>query len=96
MRQVGEANVLGQKSGKSYQSHILDFSKSAVWRWGRAWSFFVLAVTLTACATPVTITNPCGVIIDSLRDVHGKDGFERRRIDRHFEAGVAAGCWKRT
>jgi hypothetical protein len=62
-----------------------------------AFSFFsaTLCINLAACATPVPVNRPCGVITDSLRDVQGKDAAERRRIDIHFERGVAAKCWPR-
>lgn len=53
-------------------------------------------LAVAACATPVPVDRPCGVIIDSLRDVQGKNGAERRRVDIHFERGVAAGCWRRS
>lgn len=54
-----------------------------------------LVAFLTACASPAPVDRPCGVIIDSLKDVQGADANERRRIDVHFERGVAAGCWPR-
>lgn len=49
---------------------------------------------LAACAS-APVDRPCGVITDSLKDVRGADSSERRRIDMHFERGVAAGCWGR-
>lgn len=54
------------------------------------------ALAVSACqAVPPTIDRPCGVITDSLRDVRGATPAETRRIDVHFERGVAASCWKR-
>jgi hypothetical protein len=38
---------------------------------------------------------PCGVIADSLMNVRGATSAGTRRIDIHFEHGVAAGCWER-
>lgn len=65
------------------------------WKLAVASWVILIAIILSACSTPVTIANPCGVIRDSLRDVRGADASERRRVDIHFERGVAAGCWKR-
>ena len=54
----------------------------------------VLAVS--ACqTTPAPVDRPCGVIVDSLSDVVGKTPAMTRRIDVHFERGVAAKCWTR-
>lgn len=52
-------------------------------------------LVLAACATPVPVDRPCGVITDSLKDVRGARKQDRQRIDVHFERGIAAGCWKR-
>jgi hypothetical protein len=52
------------------------------------------ALALSACST-VTVDRPCGVIIDSLRDVQGATPAMTRRIDIHVERGIAAGCWPR-
>jgi hypothetical protein len=54
-----------------------------------------LCMAFGACAT-VPVNRPCGVITDSLRDVQGKTPQDTRRIDVHFERGVAAGCWNRS
>jgi hypothetical protein len=35
------------------------------------------------------------VIADSLMNVRGATTADTRRIDIHFERGVAAGCWSR-
>lgn len=51
-------------------------------------------IGLAACARPVTIANPCGVIIDSLKDVRGATPAETRRIDKHHGRGFEAGCWQ--
>jgi starvation-inducible outer membrane lipoprotein len=56
---------------------------------------FVICFALSACAT-VPVNRPCGVIVDGLRDVQGKTPQDTRRIDVHFERGVAAKCWGRT
>jgi starvation-inducible outer membrane lipoprotein len=57
----------------------------------------VAAASLSGCASvPVPIDRPCGVIVDSLRDVRGATPSDTRRIDIHFERGVAANCWKRS
>jgi len=53
------------------------------------------ALGLAGCQTAMPVNRPCGVIVDSLRDVVGKTPRDRQRIDQHFERGVAAGCWKR-
>ncbi len=53
-----------------------------------------IALAASACQT-VPVDKPCGVITDSLRDVRGASPAETRRIDVHFERGVAAGCWGR-
>ncbi|MCO5092007.1 hypothetical protein [Bosea sp. (in: a-proteobacteria)] len=56
----------------------------------------VFALGLSGCARDsVAIAQPCGVIVDSLADVRGATPAETRRIDIHFERGVAAGCWER-
>ena len=53
------------------------------------------ALALAGCAT-VPVDRPCGVIVDSLRDVKGATDADTRRIDVHYERGVAAGCWRRS
>jgi hypothetical protein len=50
---------------------------------------------ISGCTT-VSVNRPCGVITDSLRDVQGKTPQDTRRIDVHFERGVAAKCWNRS
>jgi hypothetical protein len=52
-------------------------------------------LSLAACQTTAPVDRPCGVIRDSLRDVQGATPAMTRRIDVHFERGVAAGCWRR-
>ena len=52
-------------------------------------------LALATCSEQVSIAAPCGVIVDSLKDVRGATPAETRRIDVHFERGVAAGCWGR-
>jgi hypothetical protein len=51
---------------------------------------------ISACQTFVPVNRPCGVITDSLKDVVGATPDDTRRIDVHFERGVAAKCWSRT
>lgn len=51
---------------------------------------------LAGCATsPVPVLSPCGVIHDSLQDVHATTKAGDNRISTNFERGVAAGCWER-
>lgn len=55
-----------------------------------------IALAVSACAKePLPVTRPCGVITDSLMTVKGKTPEDDRRVDKHFERGVAAGCWGR-
>ena len=54
-----------------------------------------IALAASACQTTSPVDRPCGVIEDDLRTVMGATREDTRRIDRHFERGVAAGCWKR-
>lgn len=60
----------------------------------RKQALIFLAIVLSGCAS-APVDRPCGVITDSLRDVKGANAQERRRIDVHFERGVAAKCWSR-
>ena len=53
-----------------------------------------IALAVAACQT-VPVDRPCGVITDALRDGRGATPADTRRIDIHFERGVAAGCWGR-
>jgi hypothetical protein len=55
----------------------------------------VLGVLALAGCQSAPVDRPCGVIVDSLQDVRGATPADVRRIDIHFERGVAAGCWKR-
>lgn len=62
----------------------------------RTVTLLALAALLAGCGRQeVAIGQPCGVISDSLREVEGKTLADTRRIDSHFERGVAAGCWSR-
>lgn len=55
-----------------------------------------VALALAGCGEEkVSFVNPCGVLSDSLREVKGATPADTRRIDVHFERGVAAGCWGR-
>jgi hypothetical protein len=54
-----------------------------------------LGAVLGACAS-VPVDRPCGIIRDSLGDVTATTRDGERRISRHFEAGVRAGCWGRS
>jgi hypothetical protein len=62
----------------------------------RAVILMVAMLALAGCATPVPVDKPCGVITDSLRDVHAMTPKGETRLIIHFERGVAAGCWGRT
>jgi hypothetical protein len=42
------------------------------------------------------VNKPCGVLTDSLMTVTATTRDGERRISRHFEAGVRAGCWGRS
>lgn len=53
------------------------------------------ALAASACQTMKPVDRPCGVITDSLMSVRGATPADVRRIDIHFERGVAAGCWSR-
>lgn len=63
----------------------------------RALIIAAIAALLAGCASEklADLSRPCGVIADSLRDVQGATPADTRRIDVHFERGVAAGCWTR-
>lgn len=52
------------------------------------------ALALAGCTT-TGVNKPCGVISDSLGDVRATTRDGDRRLAAHYEAGVAAGCWKR-
>lgn len=52
-------------------------------------------MAVSACLKTVPVDRPCGVITDSLATVRGATPADTRRIDVHFERGVAAGCWGR-
>lgn len=54
----------------------------------------LVTMMLGGCAT-TSVNKPCGVITDSLKDVHATTRDGERRISTHYEAGVAAGCWSR-
>jgi hypothetical protein len=54
-----------------------------------------IALAASACQTTAPVDRPCGVITDSLMNVQGATPADTRRIDVHFEKGVAAGCWRR-
>ena len=56
---------------------------------------FGIALAASACQTEAPVNRPCGVIADSLMNVRGATPADTRRIDIHFERGVAAGCWER-
>ena len=55
-----------------------------------------IGIGATGCASlPQPVNKPCGVIVDSLQDVHATTKAGETRISKHFERGVAAGCWGR-
>jgi hypothetical protein len=53
------------------------------------------ALIIGGCSTHVPTIRPCGVLADSLMNVTATTRDGERRISRHFEAGVRAGCWGR-
>ena len=53
-----------------------------------------LGIATSSCATPVPVNNPCGVITDSLKDVHATTKIGEQRITLHYQAGLGARCWK--
>ena len=55
----------------------------------------VTGAALEGCVTTLPVDRPCGVLVDSLQNVHATTKDGDRRISDHFERGVAAGCWKR-
>lgn len=55
----------------------------------------VLGIVAAGCVTNQPVLNPCGVIADSLKTVQSTDKDGQKRLDIHFERGVAAGCWDR-
>lgn len=56
---------------------------------------FGIGLLASACQTVQPVDRPCGVIVDSLRDVFGRTAADTRRIDQHFERGISASCWDR-
>lgn len=53
------------------------------------------AIGLAACETTRVTVRGCGVIQDSLQGVRATNRDGQRRLDVHFERGVAADCWGR-
>lgn len=60
----------------------------------RALILIVAMLGLAGCQS-VQVDKPCGVITDSLRDVHATTPAGETRLNIHFERGVSAGCWGR-
>lgn len=55
----------------------------------------MMNLVIAGCAMPpAPVNKPCGVIEDSLIDVQGKRKSDVQRIDRHYQRGRGAGCWK--
>lgn len=53
-----------------------------------------LGTALTGCATaPPGEIKPCGVIVDSLKDVQATTPDGNRRLSDHYERGHAVKCW---
>lgn len=50
---------------------------------------------MQGCATSLPVDAACGVITDSLGDVHATTKSGDQRISVNFERGVRAGCWTR-
>ena len=57
-------------------------------------SIIVLAGAGCAGSPKPATANPCGVIKDSLIDVKGKRLSDVQRIDKHYQRGRGAKCWK--
>ena len=55
----------------------------------------IAPLVLAGCQTTAPVNRPCGVITDSLLGVDAKTSQGQSRLDRHYERGVAAKCWKR-
>ena len=53
------------------------------------------AIGLASCETTGVTVRGCGVIQDSLQGVRATNRDGQRRLDVHFERGVAADCWGR-
>ena len=52
-----------------------------------------LGIAITACASTQPVDRPCGVIVDSLQDVHATTPAGDHRISDHYARGHAAKCW---
>jgi hypothetical protein len=52
-----------------------------------------LSLNVAACKS-FPLSDPCGVIKDSLKDVRGATPDGDRRISVNYERGRAAGCWE--
>jgi hypothetical protein len=59
----------------------------------RICTFGLIALSMTGCATTMPVNRPCGVISDSLIDVHATTRDGDRRISDHYARGHAAKCW---
>lgn len=58
----------------------------------------MIATTLAACGpdTPASVAHgECKVFIDNLLGVEATTPDGERRLNGHYEAGIAAGCWTR-
>ena len=52
-----------------------------------------LGIAMAGCVTTEPVDKPCGVIVDSLKDVHATTGTGDVRISKHYARGKAAHCW---
>lgn len=52
-----------------------------------------IGIVTSGCVTTQPTNKPCGVLVDSLKDVHAKTREGERRISDHYERGRSAGCW---
>ena len=66
-------------------------------RVGTLVTLLTVAALLAGCGADMkaSVNSACDVFTDSLRDVRSTNPNDDDRISKHFEAGVAAGCWKR-
>lgn len=79
---------------KAVSSIVLDFIGGVIGLFITTAFLGLVLLLLGGCAT-TSVNKPCGVITDSLKDVHATTRDGERRISTHYEAGVAAGCWSR-
>ena len=52
-----------------------------------------LGIGISGCVSTEPVDHPCGVIVDSLKDIHAQTRDGERRISDHYERGRSAHCW---